>query len=115
MASSLPQDIKDARKAAEDLTPIEDDIKRLVSRRHAAEFRKEPVGDMRTLGPSVVNLQVWEMSSDGFTFGTMVDYAEDYADFRESELGEPLLYLDDELSDQIFDLWAEHVFSNLTV
>lgn len=81
-----------------------------VARHHSEQFAIAPVGKMDDLGPSIVNLEVWDKSGSGFEHGTLVPYAEDHAAWRLRELGQPLLYLDDSLSDKLWDSWCESVF-----
>ena len=82
-----------------------------VSERHRAAFDVAPVGSMNELGPSIIATEVFGITQDGFYWGTPLDYARDYAEYRESSIGEPLLYADPILADAIWTIWSEHVFS----
>lgn len=113
MASELERDARKMRENA-DLTTMDGrELQTIVSERHAEAFAAVPVGDMRELGPSIVNLQVWDVAERRIEFGTAVEHANKHADWREENLGEPLLYADEELSDRIFDAWSDHVFAPL--
>jgi len=106
----LADDVRKGKRAAQDLVDWHTSARALVSRHHAQQYAITPVGRMDDLGPAIVNLEVWDGMASGFEHGTLVPYAEDHARWRLEHLGQPLLYLDDSLSDKLWDAWCDDVF-----
>lgn len=107
----LEDDIGRARNVARNNTQFLERARSIVSAHHREKFVSVPVGNMNNLGPSIINLQVWESTDKGFVHGTRVPYAKDHAALRLKKTGEPLLYTDtEELSDKLWNAWTDEVF-----
>ena len=83
-AEKVERNLKAMRKRAQDLRPLQNQLRQAIAETHRKAFALRPVGDMKGdgLGAAIIRGELFSVSADSLTYGSHKPYGVFYAAWR---------------------------------